>query len=272
VSSPRTGLINTSPGKRSGPQGLKPALLSVLNGTAEAVPYPKPFMRPVLLFVARCGVVTATGLDFVLSLLRFDLDFSERAVARGIGGCVTNVVLAAKFLRNLIESLAEFLNLVTNFNHAAAGFLREFFHRGIAAIAHAAIETAVRDEQHVADGIGLLRRFDGIFDLEAAAFIFSIGEQDHRLASNFVAEFVMGSEIHGIIKRSAALAGRGARNRPLRANRAARATESARVDLGCVERMPKSAHGVGEILQQSNVDVEANDKSLVLGAQRALQK
>src|SRR5208282_4581995 len=157
---PRTGLINTSPGKRSGPQGLKPALLSVLNGTAEAVPYPKPFMRPVLLFVARCGVVTATGLDFVLSLLRFDLDFSERAVARGIGGCVTNVVLAAKFLRNLIESLAEFLNLVTNFNHAAAGFLREFFHRGIAAIAHAAIETAVRDEQHVADGIGLLRRFD----------------------------------------------------------------------------------------------------------------
>jgi hypothetical protein len=37
----RTGLINTSAGKRSGPQGLKPALLSVLNGTAEAGALPK---------------------------------------------------------------------------------------------------------------------------------------------------------------------------------------------------------------------------------------
>src|SRR5208282_4972031 len=56
---PRTGLINTSPGKRSGPQGLKPALLSVLNGTAEAVPYPKPFMRPVLVRTAGSTSTTA---------------------------------------------------------------------------------------------------------------------------------------------------------------------------------------------------------------------
>jgi hypothetical protein len=44
----RTGFMDNSPGKQPGPQGLKPALLSVLNGTAEAVPYPKPIMRPVL--------------------------------------------------------------------------------------------------------------------------------------------------------------------------------------------------------------------------------
>jgi hypothetical protein len=30
------------------PQGLKPAFLAVVSGTAEAVPYPEPFMRPVL--------------------------------------------------------------------------------------------------------------------------------------------------------------------------------------------------------------------------------
>src|ERR1019366_9149420 len=34
--------INGSPSRLSGPQGLKPAFLSALNGTAEAVPYPKP--------------------------------------------------------------------------------------------------------------------------------------------------------------------------------------------------------------------------------------
>jgi hypothetical protein len=45
------GLINDSsilPVRISGPRGLKPAFLLALNGTAEAVPYPKPSMRPVL--------------------------------------------------------------------------------------------------------------------------------------------------------------------------------------------------------------------------------
>ena len=45
-----TGLINSSSGGVSGPQGLKPAFLLALGGTAEAVPYPDPFMRPLLVF------------------------------------------------------------------------------------------------------------------------------------------------------------------------------------------------------------------------------
>ena len=44
----RTGLINDLPRGLFGPQGLKPAFLLALNGTAEAVPCPKPFMGPVL--------------------------------------------------------------------------------------------------------------------------------------------------------------------------------------------------------------------------------
>ncbi len=44
----RTGLINGFPIGLSVPQGLKPAFLLALDGTAKAVPYPKPFMRPVL--------------------------------------------------------------------------------------------------------------------------------------------------------------------------------------------------------------------------------
>jgi hypothetical protein len=31
----------------SGPQGLKPAFFVALSGMAEAVPFPKPLMRPV---------------------------------------------------------------------------------------------------------------------------------------------------------------------------------------------------------------------------------
>jgi len=31
------------------PQGLKPASFADLGGTAEAVPFPKPFLKPVLL-------------------------------------------------------------------------------------------------------------------------------------------------------------------------------------------------------------------------------
>src|SRR5271166_6041943 len=48
-----------------GPQGLKPAFLSALGGTAEAVPYPKPFMRPVLLFALE-AITTASVLGKLL--------------------------------------------------------------------------------------------------------------------------------------------------------------------------------------------------------------
>src|SRR5208282_2622788 len=46
--SARTGLINGSPSRLSGPRGLTPAFLSVPNGTGEAVPCPKPIVRPAL--------------------------------------------------------------------------------------------------------------------------------------------------------------------------------------------------------------------------------
>jgi hypothetical protein len=40
----RSRLINRFQPGRHIPQGLKPASFRVLNGTAEAVPYPKPLM------------------------------------------------------------------------------------------------------------------------------------------------------------------------------------------------------------------------------------
>jgi hypothetical protein len=47
----RTGLISGSLRRLSGPQGLKPSILLAGSGTAEAVPCPNPFMRPVLVLV-----------------------------------------------------------------------------------------------------------------------------------------------------------------------------------------------------------------------------
>jgi hypothetical protein len=58
----RTCLINSSQGRLPGPQGLKPALLLALSGTAEAVPYPKPFMRPALVFIANTNLLTGVSI------------------------------------------------------------------------------------------------------------------------------------------------------------------------------------------------------------------
>jgi hypothetical protein len=42
--------------QKADPQGLKPAFLAGLGGTAEAVPCPKPFRRPVLVTIVEVRV------------------------------------------------------------------------------------------------------------------------------------------------------------------------------------------------------------------------
>src|SRR6267378_7485192 len=87
-----------------------------------------PIPTQALFFVPRCGVVTAARLDSVVRLPGLDLDFAERAVAVAVGRHVTSVVLAAEFLGNLVEGLAELFDLVADFDHAASGFLGKLFH------------------------------------------------------------------------------------------------------------------------------------------------
>src|SRR5271154_4172250 len=153
------------------------------------------------------GVIPAAGLDFVVRLLGLDQHFTKRAVPGSVGGRVSNVVLATQFLRNLVKSLPQFLDLVSNFDDSAARLLGQLLHIGNAGVATETIrKSAIRDEQNVADGVSLLRSFDGIFDLEPTALIFSVGKQDHRLPANFVAEFIVRCEIDRVIKCSAAWA------------------------------------------------------------------
>jgi hypothetical protein len=46
----RTGFTNALLGRELGPQGLKPAFLLGSSGTAEAVPFPKPFFETSFLW------------------------------------------------------------------------------------------------------------------------------------------------------------------------------------------------------------------------------
>src|SRR5208282_1206351 len=87
----RTDLINNSPGKRPGPQGLKPALLSVLNGTAEAVPYPKPFMRPVLAKEQSAYPATAAAISPGVRTSRIRLSSSSCSRLEYLPGLMTRL-------------------------------------------------------------------------------------------------------------------------------------------------------------------------------------
>src|ERR1700693_443324 len=82
----------------------------------------------------------------------------------------------------------------------------------------------------------------------------------------------MRGEIDGVIERGAACAGRRARDRALRPNRSPGTANSAAVHFGVVERMSEPADRAREILQELDVGAEADDESLVFGAQRALEK
>src|SRR5450755_3126577 len=122
--------------------------------------------------------VSGAGLDFV-SVFGADFDFAEFAVFGGVGGNVSDAVLAAEFLGNLVEGGLEFFRLIADFNDSAAGFGGEFFHVAIAAVATVAVETAVGAEQNVHDAVGFLSGLDGVFDLVLTALVSAVGKQYH---------------------------------------------------------------------------------------------
>ena len=88
-------------------------------------------MSPDLLFLPASRVIAAPGLDLVLSLLGFDLQFAEAAIASGIGWSVADVVLAAEFGGNVVEGLTQVIDLVANIHDSASGFLGKLLHLGV---------------------------------------------------------------------------------------------------------------------------------------------
>ena len=90
--------------------------------------------------------------------------------------------------------------LVANFNDASAGRFRQLVHLGVATITKAAIESAIGDQNHIANRVGLLCRLNRILDSQTAALVFTIGKDDHRLAAHFVLQLLVGSKINRVVE------------------------------------------------------------------------
>src|SRR6266404_8781538 len=85
------------------------------------------------LLLVRHGKVSTARLNFV-TVFRTDLNFAEFAVFDSVGGSVSDVVLAAEFLRDLIKGGFELLHFIADFNDAAACLCGHFFHFAIASV------------------------------------------------------------------------------------------------------------------------------------------
>jgi hypothetical protein len=162
---------------------------------------------------------------------------------------------------DLVEGLLQFLELVAHVDDAPAGLLGELLHlTSTEALVHA----AVGDEQHVHHGIRPLGSLDGVADLQAAALVLAVGEQDHGLAADLARQLFIGGKIDGVVEQSAfrVADGDGTAAQAGQASSAAAAVDARAIHAGAqVTRV------VGEILQQVNVHVEADDERQVLFAQ-----
>ena len=76
----------------------------------------------------------------------------------------------------------------------------KLLHFAIAGVSPKAVKAAIGDQQHIADGIRLLCRLDRVVDLELTALVFSVGEQDHGLASYFFRELIVGGQIDRVVE------------------------------------------------------------------------
>src|SRR5580658_10993444 len=143
------------------------------------------------------GVVAGARLNFI-ALFGFDFQFAVASILHAIGGGIAKVVLAAQFGGDLVKGLTQFVELVSHVDDAASGGLGKLTHFALAGVPQpvSTVEAAIGTEQHVDDGIGLLGGFDGVLDFELAAFVLTVGEQDHSFAANFLRQHVMRGEIN----------------------------------------------------------------------------
>ena len=111
----------------------------------------------------------------------------------------------------------------------------QLLHVVVAAVAEAAVESAIGNQDHVADGVGLLRGFDGVLDPQAAALVFAVGKDDHCLASDFILQLLVSAEIDGVIQQRAPRRGRN-----WTATQSWRAATHTGIDLHLIKRAVRS--------------------------------
>src|SRR5271166_6088962 len=160
--------------------------------------------------LAHC-VIALASLHLVIAGFGVNLDLAISTVKLGIRRRVADAVLAAQLVLNLLKRLPQLLLLIANFDHAAAGLLGQPLHFIVAAVAESAVEAPVSNEDDVADRVSLLRGFNSLLDLQTASLVFAVGEDDHRLAPDFVLQLLVRAEINCVVEQGTARV--GGRNR-----------------------------------------------------------
>src|SRR5271165_802584 len=233
----------------------------------EAKSQPRTVDAECCSVLAHC-VIALASLHLVISGLGVHLDLAISTVKLGVRRGITDAVLAAQFVLNLLKRLPQLLLLIADFDHPAAGLFRQLPHFGVAAVAESAVEAPVSNEDDVADRVSLLRGFNSLLDLQTASLVFAVGENDHRLAPDFVLQLLVRAEINCVVKQRAARVGgwnwSSAQSR--------RAAAKAGVDLHLVQRPRQVTNIVGEILVEVHIHVKVDDEGEVLVPQYAVQE
>src|SRR5208283_5829761 len=131
--------------------------------------------------------------------------------------------------------------------------------------------STVGAEQHVDDAVRLLGGFDGVLNLQLAALVFAVGEQDHGFASDLLRQFVVRGQVDRIVKQCAFGSADGGNGAAAQSGYSA-STAARGVDAGRVERSLERMHGAGEILQEIDIHIEAEDEGQVLVAKDLTEK
>ena len=104
-------------------------------------------------------------------------------------------------------------------------------------------------------------------DLQAAALVFAVGEDDHRFAPDLVLQLLVRAQIDCVVEQGASRRGG---NRPAAQSR--RSTAHAGIDLHLVQGAGQVTHIVGEVLIEVHIHIKVDDEGKVLLTQHAAQK
>src|ERR1043165_10178791 len=189
-----------------------------------------------------------------------DFDLAEGAVLRLVRGRVGDEVLRAQLVLNLREGRAEVF-LVAREVGATARALADLVER---ALVHA-VEIVVADADGEDDGVGLDRRVDGLVELDAAARVLAVGEEDDGAARlvGSLGENLARGDPDGIPNGCRAGA-RVAVNRRRADHHAAADVTGRRLELDAVDGASHARGVSGEALFERGVAGEAQDRDLVL--------
>ena len=215
-------------------------------------------------------VISGPRLDLI-ALFILDLELAVAAVEFRVGRSEADVVLAAQLGGDLVEGLLQLVHLVAHVDHPASGGFGQFAHFGFAGVAAAepAIKSAIGAQQHVDDGVRFLRRFNRVPDLQLAAFVLAVGQQNHCLAPHFFRQHVVGGQINGVVEHGAGLGRSGYRTAAGAGYWTGGVTG---VDLYRIQRFLQTVNVAGEILQQTGIDVEVDDEGFIFVGQDLFQE